>query len=143
MSTAPVAIDSDPPLKVILLYPDVTHRQRLRGRMKLKDKVALVTGTSPNIGGGITKGWRPKVRVWFVLMPRLPMRPTAQSTSLAPAAKAIGITCDVTDEVQVAATVRKAFEAFQRHRQPNLQIDRPPDYRGFLMGRSMSPPHPR
>src|SRR5580704_10880696 len=56
MSTAPVAIDSDPPLKVILLYPDVTHRQRLRGCMKLKDKVALVTGTSPNIGGGITEG---------------------------------------------------------------------------------------
>jgi hypothetical protein len=143
MSTAPVAIDSDPPLKVILLYPDVTHRQRLRGCMKLKDKVALVTGTSPNIGGGITEGLAAEGASLVVLMPRLPMRPTAQSTSLAPAAKAIGITCDVTDEVQVAATVRKAFEAFQRHRQPNLQVDRPPDCRGFPMGRSTSPPHPR
>ena len=30
--------------------------------MRLDGKVALVTGTSPNIGGGIAEGLRPKAR---------------------------------------------------------------------------------
>src|SRR5471032_1645384 len=114
MSTAPVAIDSDPPLKVILLYPDAAHRRKQRGRMKLKDKVALVTGTSPNIGGGIAEGLAAEGASLVCVDAS-----TANATDCAKyiagtGSKAIGITCDVTDETQVAATVKKACEAFGR-----------------------------
>ena len=111
--------------------------------MKLKDKVALVTGTSPNIGGGIAESLAAEGAAVVSVDASAANANDCAAYINGVGGKALGITCDVTDEVQVAATVRKAFEAFQRHRQPNLQIDRPPDYRGFLMGRSTSPPHPR
>jgi NAD(P)-dependent dehydrogenase (short-subunit alcohol dehydrogenase family) len=71
--------------------------------MRLKDKVALVTGTSPNIGGGIAEA-----------LAREGASLIAVDARAENAGKALGLTCDVTDEDQVRAVVEAGLSAFGR-----------------------------
>ena len=66
--------------------------------MKLEGKIAMVTGTSPNIMGGIAEGLAEEGAdlVCIDINPKY----------------AVAIPCDVTDESQVTAAVEQAKEAF-------------------------------
>ena len=80
--------------------------------MKLAGKVAIVTGTSPNIGAGIAEGLAAEgARVVCVDV-------VADNAAQCAAAlvrhggQALGLTCDVTDERQVETMVARAREAY-------------------------------
>jgi NAD(P)-dependent dehydrogenase (short-subunit alcohol dehydrogenase family) len=80
--------------------------------VKLQGKVALITGTSPNICGGIAEGLADEgARVVCV-----DIQPDNANQCAAAIEKrggqAIGVVCDVTDEAQVKALVARAQEAF-------------------------------
>jgi NAD(P)-dependent dehydrogenase (short-subunit alcohol dehydrogenase family) len=78
----------------------------------LKNKVALVTGTSPNIGGGIAEALAEAgaaiVAVDAVAENAADCAGYVESTGR----RAIGVTADVTDEAQVAAAVATAIATF-------------------------------
>jgi NAD(P)-dependent dehydrogenase (short-subunit alcohol dehydrogenase family) len=80
--------------------------------VKLAGKVAIVTGTSPNIGGGIAGGLADEgAKVVCVDV-------VAENADQCAAwirkrgGDAAGVVCDVTDEAQVAAMVDRAREAY-------------------------------
>ena len=82
--------------------------------MKLTGKIAIVTGTSPNIGGGIAEGLAAEgARVVCVDV-------TGDNAEQCAAAirrrggDALGLVCDVTDEGQVQAMVARARDAYGR-----------------------------
>jgi NAD(P)-dependent dehydrogenase (short-subunit alcohol dehydrogenase family) len=81
--------------------------------MKLAGKVAIVTGTSPNIGGGIAQGLADEgatvACVDLVQDNALQCADWIKSRGGA----ALGITCDVTDEPQVAAMVSRVRETYR------------------------------
>ena len=80
--------------------------------MKLAGKVAIVTGTSPNIGGGIAEGLAVEgARVVCVDVDGDNAQQCAAAIT-ARGGQALGVTCDVTDERQVEAMVAQAREAF-------------------------------
>lgn len=80
--------------------------------MKLKDKVALVTGTSPNIGGGIAEGLAAEGAT-LICVDALAANATDCANYLTSSGgKALAITCDVTDQAAVAAAVHKACDTF-------------------------------
>ena len=80
--------------------------------MKLKDRVALVTGTSPNIGGGIAEGLAAE-GASIVAVDANPSNANDCAAFVKKSGgKAIGLTCDVTDEAQVKATVETALKEF-------------------------------
>jgi NAD(P)-dependent dehydrogenase (short-subunit alcohol dehydrogenase family) len=80
--------------------------------MKLRGKVAIVTGTSPNIGGGIAGGLADEgAKVVCVDV----VADNAQQCAAWIAKRggdALGVVCDTTDEAQVAAMVARAREAY-------------------------------
>ncbi len=80
--------------------------------MRLNGKVALVTGTSPNIGGGIAEGLAAEgaalVCVDAVEENAADCARYIKSTG----GRAIGVACDVTDEGKVIAAVAAARESF-------------------------------
>jgi NADP-dependent 3-hydroxy acid dehydrogenase YdfG len=107
MSTEPVVI-------VPSRSFDVSFGDVMGVSMKLKDKVALVTGTSPNIGGGIAEALAAEGAT-LVCVDALAANATDCANYLKKiGGKALGITCDVTDEGQVSSAVGKACEAFGR-----------------------------
>jgi NAD(P)-dependent dehydrogenase (short-subunit alcohol dehydrogenase family) len=80
--------------------------------VKLTGKTAIVTGTSPNIGGGIAEGLAAEgARVVCVDV-------SADNAGQCAAAiqrrggEALGVVCDVTDEHQVEAMVARARDAY-------------------------------
>jgi NAD(P)-dependent dehydrogenase (short-subunit alcohol dehydrogenase family) len=80
--------------------------------VRLAGKVAIVTGTSPNIGGGIAEGLADEgARVVCVDMVADNARQCAESIRHR-GGEAVGVTCDVTDEPAVAAMVARAREAY-------------------------------
>ncbi len=80
--------------------------------MKLAGKVAIVTGTSPNIGGGIAEGLADEgASVVCVDLVSENAQQCAQWIKRR-GGNALGVTCDVTDEAQVAAMVGRARESF-------------------------------
>jgi NAD(P)-dependent dehydrogenase (short-subunit alcohol dehydrogenase family) len=80
--------------------------------MKLNGKVAIVTGTSPNIGGGIAEGLAGEGAT-VVCVDSRPANARDCARSIAAAGgRALAITCDVTEEAQVDAAVAKACESF-------------------------------
>jgi NAD(P)-dependent dehydrogenase (short-subunit alcohol dehydrogenase family) len=75
--------------------------------MKLAGKVAIVTGTSPNIGGGIAEGLAAEgARVVCVDVEADNAQQCAAAIT-ARGGQALGLTCDVTDERQVEAMVAR------------------------------------
>lgn len=80
--------------------------------MRLKGKVALVTGTSPNIGGGIAEELAAEGAALVCVDSRAENATDCASYIKRVGGRAIAVTCDVTDERQVAASVAAAREAF-------------------------------
>src|SRR5437667_11387129 len=80
--------------------------------MKLQGKVALITGTSPNICGGIAEGMAEEgAKVVCVdIQPENAHRCADYLKQRG--AEALGVVCDVTDEAQVQAAVTQARETF-------------------------------
>jgi NAD(P)-dependent dehydrogenase (short-subunit alcohol dehydrogenase family) len=82
--------------------------------MRLSDKVAIVTGTSPNIGGGIAEGLAAEGATMVCVDARPENAADCANYIKATGGRAIGITCDVCDESQVAAAVNEACKTFGR-----------------------------
>ena len=80
--------------------------------MKLEGKVAIVTGTSPNIGGGIAEGLADEgARVVCVDVTADNAEQCAEWIR-GRGGEALGVPCDVTDEGQVQAMVARAAAAY-------------------------------
>ena len=80
--------------------------------MKLAGKVAIVTGTSPNIGGGIAEGLAAEgARIVCVDVAADNARQCAAAIERR-GGQALGLTCDVTEERQVETMVARAREAY-------------------------------
>jgi 3-hydroxybutyrate dehydrogenase len=81
--------------------------------MRLKDKVAIVTGAASGIGKQIAKTYvREGARV--VIADLNQKAADATATELGGAGKALGVTMDVTNEQQVEAGVARAVQQFGR-----------------------------
>jgi NAD(P)-dependent dehydrogenase (short-subunit alcohol dehydrogenase family) len=80
--------------------------------MKLKDRVAIVTGTSPNIGGGIAEGLAAEGAAIVAVDANPANAKDCAAYIKSNGGRAIGVTCDVTDEAQVKAAVEAALAAF-------------------------------
>ena len=82
--------------------------------MKLEGKIAIVTGTSPNIGGGIAQGLADEgaTVVCVDVRPENATQCAAWITSRE--GRAEGIVCDVTDEAQVESMVARVRERHGR-----------------------------
>jgi NAD(P)-dependent dehydrogenase (short-subunit alcohol dehydrogenase family) len=82
--------------------------------VKLDGKVAVVTGTSPNIGAGIAGGLADEgARVVCVDVLADNARECADWITRR-GGQALGLACDVTDEAQVASMVARARDAYGR-----------------------------
>ncbi|MFC3711224.1 SDR family NAD(P)-dependent oxidoreductase [Sphingoaurantiacus capsulatus] len=80
--------------------------------MRLQGKVALVTGTSANIGGGIAEVLA-EHGASLVCVDAMERNAKACAAAIvATGGRAVAVTCDVTDEDQVKAAVSAATEAF-------------------------------
>ena len=82
--------------------------------MKLSGKIAIVTGTSPNIGGGIAEGLAEEGAT--VVCVDVASENAAQCADAIArrGGQALGLTCDVTDEAQVEAMVAQVRDAYGR-----------------------------
>src|SRR5882757_3557128 len=80
--------------------------------MKLKDRVAIVTGTSANIGGGIAEGLAAEGAAIVAVDANAANAKDCAGYIKGNGGRAIGVTCDVTDEAQVKAAVDAAVAAF-------------------------------
>jgi NAD(P)-dependent dehydrogenase (short-subunit alcohol dehydrogenase family) len=80
--------------------------------MKLENKVALVTGTSANIGGGIAEGLAAEGAAVVCVDSRRENAEDCARYLKSTGARALAATCDVTDERQVISAVAAAREAF-------------------------------
>src|SRR5580700_1671140 len=80
--------------------------------MKLSGKVALVTGTSTNIGGGIAEGLAGEGAALVCVDARAENAADCARYITSTGGRAGGVTCDVTDERAVTGAVNAAREAF-------------------------------
>ena len=80
--------------------------------MKLEGKVAIVTGTSPNIGGGIAQGLAEEGCRVVCVDAVADNAGQCAAFIVSRGGQALGVTCDVTDEAQVEAMVARAREAY-------------------------------
>src|SRR5262249_29393216 len=91
------------------LGPAPEHRPAMS---RLAGKIAIVTGTSPNIGGGIAQGLADEgARVACVDVAEDNARQCAEWIAKR-GGTSLGIACDVTDEGQVEAMVARVREAY-------------------------------
>ena len=81
-------------------------------KMKLSGKVALVTGTSTNIGGGIAEGLASEGAALVCVDARAENAADCARYIKSIGGRATAVTCDVTDENQVIAAVAAAREHF-------------------------------
>ena len=80
--------------------------------MKLEGKVALITGTSPNIGGGIALGMAAE-GAKMVCVDLDAAKANACATQIQQqGGEALGLVCDVTNESQVKGMVAQAVAAY-------------------------------
>jgi NAD(P)-dependent dehydrogenase (short-subunit alcohol dehydrogenase family) len=80
--------------------------------MKLHNKVALITGVSPNIGGGIALGMAEAGAQVVCVDVRPDNAERCAQAITQRGGAALGVACDVTNEAQVQATVARAREAY-------------------------------
>ncbi len=80
--------------------------------MKLEGKTALVTGTSPNIMGGIAEELAREGANLVCVDVREEYAGKCAAAIVAEGHEAIGVACDVTDEEQVLAAISAATERF-------------------------------
>ncbi len=80
--------------------------------MKLDGKVAIVTGTSANIGGGIAEGLAAEQAAIVCVDYKAENAADCARAIVNAGGRAIGVTCDVTDEEQVKAAVARARNEF-------------------------------
>src|SRR5204862_262717 len=81
--------------------------------MKLAGKVAIVTGTSPNIGGGIAQGLADEGAAVACVDLAPENAQQCADWIKGRGGDALGIPCDVTDETQVAAMVARVRETYR------------------------------
>ncbi len=81
--------------------------------MKLNDKVAIVTGTSPNIGGGIAEALATAGAAVAAVDARAENANDC-ANDIRRNGRAIAITCDVTVESEVGGAVARVLDAFGR-----------------------------
>ena len=80
--------------------------------MRLSNKIAIVTGTSPNIGGGIAEGLGEEGAA-VACVDVVPDNALQCAEAIRRrGGRSLGITCDVTDEGQVEAMVARVREAY-------------------------------
>src|SRR5208282_5337882 len=82
--------------------------------MRLSGKVALVTGTSPNIGGGIAEALAHEGAAIIAVDSRPENAADCAQAIEAAGGRALGLTCDVCDEDQVRGAVEAGLAAFGR-----------------------------
>ena len=80
--------------------------------MKLANKVAIVTGTSPNIGGGIAECLAAAGAAVVCVDSNPANADDAARYLSSTGARALAIACDVCDETQVKAAVAATVEHF-------------------------------
>ncbi len=80
--------------------------------MKLEDKVALITGTSPNIGGGIALGMAAEGAKVVCVDINADNATQCAAHITQQGGDALGIACDITDENQVQALIARAMETY-------------------------------
>lgn len=80
--------------------------------MRLAGKVAVVVGTSPNIGGGIAEGLAQEGAKLVCVDANADYAQRCAAAITMSGGQAIGVVCDVTDEGQVQAAVAQAQAAF-------------------------------
>ena len=80
--------------------------------MKLEGKTALVTGTSPNIMGGIAEELAQEGASLVCVDIRHEFAEKCAASIVADGHEAIGVACDVTDEEQAVAAIAAATERF-------------------------------
>lgn len=80
--------------------------------MRLDGKVAMVTGTSPNIGAGIAGGLAEEGAKVVCVDVSADNAQECAAWITGRGGQAIGLTCDVSDEGQVEAAVARAREAY-------------------------------
>ena len=80
--------------------------------MKLKGKVAVVTGTSSNIGGGIAEAIASEGAAVVCVDARAENAADCARYITSIGGRALALTCDITDERQVIEAVAAAREAF-------------------------------
>ncbi len=81
---------------------------------KLAARVAIVTGVSPNIGGGIAEALAAAGAAIVAVDADAANAGDCAAAMIAAGGRAIGVTCDVTDEAAVNAAVDAAMDAFGR-----------------------------
>lgn len=77
---------------------------------RLDGRVAIVTGTSPNIGGGIAEALAEAGAAVAAVDSSPENANDCAAAIVAAGGRAIGITCDVTDEAQVSAAVARTCD---------------------------------
>ncbi len=80
--------------------------------MRLAQKIAIVTGTSPNIGGGIAEGLAEEGATVVCVDVAADNAGQCAEGIRRSGGQALGITCDVTDEGQVEAMVARVRQAY-------------------------------
>jgi NAD(P)-dependent dehydrogenase (short-subunit alcohol dehydrogenase family) len=82
--------------------------------MRLNGKVAMITGTSPNIGGGIAEALAREGAAIVAVDARRDNAEDCARYIAQTGGRALGLTCDVADETQVSASVAAALAEFGR-----------------------------
>ncbi len=80
--------------------------------MRLAKKIAIVTGTSPNIGGGIAEGLAEEGATVVCVDVAADNAGQCAEAIRRSGGQALGITCDVTDEGQVEAMVARVRQTY-------------------------------
>jgi NAD(P)-dependent dehydrogenase (short-subunit alcohol dehydrogenase family) len=82
--------------------------------VKLSGKIAIVTGTSPNIGGGIAQGLAEEGATVVCVDVAPDNAAQCADWITRRGGQALGVTCDVTDEAQVQAMAARVRDAYGR-----------------------------